>query len=168
MEKVIFTKDPKLIFQNVDLQGMPYKYRPLNIFIDMIDIYENVLSVLKLNCPDISCDYTAPSNNWGELKQHVRSAHKKMFCDVCVKFKKSFSHEQRLFTQSLLVKHMTDGDIDDPSFSGHPDCGFCKSRFYTNDELYLHCREKHEQCFLCQADGIQHFYFQNYDKLVHF
>ncbi|KAJ3313006.1 protein disulfide isomerase (PDI) protein [Boothiomyces sp. JEL0838] len=38
--------------------------------------------------------------------------------------------------------------------------------FYGLDELYDHCREAHEQCFLCQRSGIQHLYFQNYTSLV--
>lgn len=160
----MFTSDATAVFQKIDLSKL-LKYRALEIYFDAQEPYDSVINLLRLNCPEKDCPYSVVSNAIGELKQHVSSAHKKVFCDVCVKHKKAFSSEQKLFNQIQLYNHKRDGD-GDPAFKGHPACGFCTTSFYTNDELYTHCTERHEQCFLCQADGKMHLYFKNYAQLV--
>lgn len=96
--------------------------------------------------------------------------------DLCTRNKKVFTHEHQLFTTTELRKHEKTGD-DDPGsaeqsgFKGHPECGFCARRFYGDDELYVHCREKHERCHICDRrnGGRQPQYYVNYDALeVHF
>jgi E3 ubiquitin-protein ligase ZNF598 len=77
-----------------------------------------------------------------------------------------------LFTNAELRKHEKYGDdnpgaIDQSGFRGHPDCGFCRERFYGDDELYAHCRDKHERCHICdrRVSNRQHQYYINYDAL---
>ncbi len=62
------------------------------------------------------------------------------------------------------------GAVDQSGFRGHPLCGFCGERFYGDDELYVHCRSKHERCFICdRRSGTQPQYYVNYDSLeLHF
>lgn len=96
--------------------------------------------------------------------------------DLCTRNKKVFTHEHELFTHPELRKHQKFGDdeigaIDQSGFKGHPECGFCRERFYGDDELYTHCRDKHERCHICdRRDGSrQQQYYVNYDSLeVHF
>lgn len=83
-----------------------------------------------------------------------------------------FTHEHELFTQNQLRRHERKGDDtpgaeDQSGFKGHPECGFCKTRFYGDDELYAHCRDKHERCHICDrlSEGRNHQYFINYDAL---
>lgn len=71
-----------------------------------------------------------------------------------------------------LRKHEKFGDdnpgaIDQSGFKGHPECGFCRIRFYGDDELYAHCRDRHERCHICdrRASNRQQEYFVNYDAL---
>jgi hypothetical protein len=71
-----------------------------------------------------------------------------------------------LYDAKDLKSHIKSGSVDDASFKGHPDCVFCATHFYSYDELYSHCREAHEQCFLCQRAHIRNQYFANYDTLV--
>lgn len=99
-------------------------------------------------------------------------------CDsgLCTRNKKVFTHEHELFTFAELKKHEKFGDdnpgaIDQSGFKGHPECGFCRERFYGDDELYSHCRDKHERCHICdRLDGSRkQQYYVNYDSLeVHF
>lgn len=77
-----------------------------------------------------------------------------------------------MFTNAELRKHEKYGDdnpgaIDQSGFRGHPDCGFCRERFYGDDELYAHCRDKHERCHICdrRVSNRQHQYYINYDAL---
>lgn len=93
-------------------------------------------------------------------------------CDLCTRNKKVFTHEHELFTFGELRKHERYGDdnpgaIDQSGFKGHPECGFCKQRFYGDDELYAHCREKHERCHICDRrnGGRNPQYYLNYNEL---
>lgn len=125
--------------------------------------------LLRYNCPDESCDYAGLG--WHDLQRHVRTTHHRKMCDLCVRNKKIFTHEQDLFTDKELEKHMRHGDdrpgaIDQTGFRGHPLCSFCGERFYDDDKLYEHCRNKHERCFLCdrQNPRTPHYYY-NYEAL---
>ena len=95
-----------------------------------------------------------------------------MMCDLCTRNKKVFTHEHELFTQQELRKHEKFGDdnpgaIDQSGFKGHPECGFCSRRFYGDDELFVHCREAHEKCHICerQQGGGRPQYYLDYNTL---
>ena len=112
--------------------------------------------LLRYNCPDPECDVACLS--WPDLHKHVRVQHHKKICDLCSRYKKVFTHEHELYTDKELNTHLTKGDdnpgaVDQSGFKGHPNCGFCKRRFYGEDELYVHCREAHERCFVCDRRG---------------
>lgn len=92
-------------------------------------------------------------------------------CDLCTRNKKVFTHEHELFTDKELENHMRYGDdqpgaADQTGFKGHPLCAFCGSRFYDDDKLYEHCRNKHERCFICdREDPRQPHYYRDYNAL---
>lgn len=92
--------------------------------------------------------------------------------DLCTRNKKVFTHEHTLFTHAELRKHEKYGDdqpgaINQSGFKGHPECGFCRQRFYGDDELYTHCRDKHERCHICDRQSInrQQQYYIDYQAL---
>ena len=91
--------------------------------------------------------------------------------DLCTRNKKVFTHEHELFTFSELRKHEKFGDDhpgaeDQTGFRGHPECGFCRQRFYGDDELYAHCRDKHERCHICdKRNGGKTQYYVDYNSL---
>lgn len=131
-------------------------------------MYNDTMVLLQYNCPEQDCEEAFES--WNELKRHVKQAHDRLCCDLCLRNKKIFSHEHTLYTQSQLQKHHREGDAsfnkdDETGFTGHPECVFCRTRFYGADELFEHCRDKHEKCHLCERKGIQHQYYANYDSL---
>ncbi|KAF1942671.1 hypothetical protein EJ02DRAFT_374995 [Clathrospora elynae] len=138
-------------------------------------VYDDTRLLLQYNCPDGECDVACLG--WPDLHRHVKNQHEKAMCDLCTRNKKVFTHEHELFTYPELRKHQKFGDdnpgaIDQSGFKGHPECGFCRERFYGDDELYAHCRDKHERCHICdRQDGgsRKQQYFVNYDSLeVHF
>ena len=93
-------------------------------------------------------------------------------CDLCTRNKKVFTHEHELFTKEELRRHEDKGDdkpgaADQSGFRGHPKCGFCRQHFYGDDELYTHCREKHERCHICDRrnQGRSPQYYLNYNAL---
>lgn len=128
--------------------------------------------LLRYNCPDDECDVACLS--WPDLHRHVKSVHQRWMCDLCTRNKKVFTHEHDLFTQNELRKHEKFGDdnpgaVDQTGFKGHPECGFCRQRFYGDDELFVHCRDRHERCHLCdrrnQGTGRQPQYYVDYNSL---
>ena len=129
---------------------------------------EDTLIILRYNCPDDNCDVACLG--WPDLHRHVRHTHHKKMCDLCSRHKKVFTHEQALFTDKELERHMKKGDdnpgaVDQSGFRGHPLCAFCGTRFYGDDELYVHCRESHERCFICDRHTSQPQYYLNREEL---
>ncbi|KAI8935970.1 hypothetical protein NX059_007474 [Plenodomus lindquistii] len=146
----------------------------LGIHFENAGVFDDTRLLLQYNCPDGDCDVACLG--WPDLHRHVRTAHHKVMCDLCTRNKKVFTHEHELFTAAELRQHQRSGD-DDPGaadqsgFKGHPECGFCSQRFYGDDELYAHCRDKHERCHICdrREGSRQQQYYVNYDSLeVHF
>ncbi|EGW30363.1 uncharacterized protein SPAPADRAFT_143728 [Spathaspora passalidarum NRRL Y-27907] len=107
------------------------------------------------------------------LGNHAKEIHSKYFCHLCQKFKHAFISELPLYTARQLQRHQTEGDGDDSGFKGHPACKHChhkNNRYYSEDELKVHIRDKHERCHICdQFDRKNADYYRNYDALyAHF
>ncbi|KAF2683440.1 hypothetical protein K458DRAFT_432230 [Lentithecium fluviatile CBS 122367] len=173
-DHVILTDDVSKNFEDFALADFFKTDDNLGIHFENAEIFEDTRLLLQYNCPDGECDVACLG--WPDLHRHVKTAHGKVMCDLCTRNKKVFTHEHELFTFADLRKHQKFGDdnpgaIDQSGFRGHPECGFCRQRFYGDDELFTHCRDKHERCHICdrQAGGRSQQYFVNYDSLeVHF
>ncbi|GAN04033.1 C2H2 finger domain protein [Mucor ambiguus] len=165
---VIFTQNAEKPFENYNADDTPFTDKKLNIKFETQDMYKEAMHMLEYNCPHTGCSETF--KNWGELKLHVRKSHSLNICDLCSRHKKIFPYEHTLYTSAQLTKHHREGDKefnkdDETGFSGHPECAFCKIRFFGDDELFVHCRDQHEQCFLCVRNGNRHEYYANYASL---
>ena len=80
--------------------------------------------------------------------------------DLCIRNKKIFSHEHTLHTHASLNAHIAEE---------HGHCDFCREHFYSEDELFIHMRDRHEQCHLCKAKGGEEErwrYYKDYNMLV--
>ncbi|KAH8815469.1 hypothetical protein F5884DRAFT_179933 [Xylogone sp. PMI_703] len=169
---VIFTDDAEKRYEEYSDADIVNTDPNIGIRYEKAEILEDTLLLLRYNCPDSECDVACLG--WPDLHRHVRSAHHKKMCDLCTRHKKVFTHEHELFTDKELERHMRKGDdnpgaVDQSGFKGHPLCGFCGQRFYGDDELYVHCREKHERCFICDRRGGQPQYYVDYRALeAHF
>ncbi|RMZ86317.1 hypothetical protein DV736_g6458, partial [Chaetothyriales sp. CBS 134916] len=167
---VIFTDSPEKGFQDFKESDFVNTDENLGIKYDKAVIREDTLLLLRYNCPDNDCDVAC--YGWPDLHRHVKSKHGKVMCDLCTRNKKVFTHEHELFSFGELRRHEKYGDdnpgaVDQSGFKGHPECGFCRQRFYGDDELYHHCREKHERCHICDRrnGGARPEYYLNYQEL---
>ncbi|KAL8826167.1 MAG: hypothetical protein Q9170_007506 [Blastenia crenularia] len=167
---VIFTNNPTKRFEQFNDNDFQETDEILGIRYEQTEIHDDTILLLRYNCPDPNCDIAC--YGWPDLHRHVKNAHHKVMCDLCTRSKKVFTHEHELFTIPELRKHEKFGDdnpgaVDQSGFKGHPECGFCRQRFYGDDELYVHCRDKHERCHLCDRrdGGRQQQYYVDYDSL---
>ncbi|KAF9532795.1 hypothetical protein CPB83DRAFT_784026 [Crepidotus variabilis] len=168
---VIFTTSPDALFASFEPASIPHKDAKLSIYFESQEMMEDSLLLLRFNCPERDCDYIG--NGWGDLRLHVRATHAKLMCDICIRHKKVFSHEHALYPPGTLPVHLpsmfgrpSKSALKEPPEGGiHPLCEFCRECFFSDDELYSHMRERHEECFICKRNGIVHQYFSNYDAL---
>jgi hypothetical protein len=168
---VIFTDEPTKRFEDF-VDAELFADVSIGIKYESEDIQMDTRILLRYNCPDGDCDVACLS--WPDLHRHVRTVHQKKICDLCSRMKKVFTHEHVLYTDKELHKHIKTGDdnpgaVDQSGFKGHPECTFCRQNFYGDDELYVHCRESHERCFICDRREAQPQYYLNYETLqLHF
>ncbi|KAJ6066704.1 uncharacterized protein N7446_003741 [Penicillium canescens] len=169
---VVFTDDPARRFEEFQKKDFARTDENLGIQYENDEIFEDTVLLLRYNCPDEDCDVACLG--WPDLHRHVKNKHGKAMCDLCTRNKKVFTHEHELFTPAELRKHEKSGDdkpgaIDQSGFKGHPECGFCRQRFYGDDELYTHCRDKHERCHICdrRSSHRQQQYYVDYNALEH-
>lgn len=167
---VIFTDSPDKRFEEFQDQDFVKVDNNLGIKYEKNEIFEDTILLLRYNCPDDNCDVACLG--WPDLHRHVKTKHGMVMCDLCTRNKKVFTHEHELFTFGELRKHEKYGDdnpgaVDQSGFRGHPECGFCRQRFYGDDDLYSHCREKHERCHICDRrnGGRNPQYYLNYQEL---
>ncbi|KAK1985238.1 hypothetical protein LZ30DRAFT_650146 [Colletotrichum cereale] len=166
---VVFTEDANKRYEDYTDADITSFDNNIGIRYTNEEIVGDTVVLLRYNCPAEDCVFAGLG--WPDLHRHVRSTHHMKMCDLCTRNKKVFTHEHELFADKELEKHMRHGDdrpgaIDQTGFRGHPLCGFCGSRFYDDDKLFDHCREKHERCFLCDRRDSRHpHYFVNYNAL---
>lgn len=81
-----------------------------------------------------------------------------------------FVCEQLLYSKASLDRHLKTGDEEGPlaesGFKGHPQCRFCRKRFFGETELFQHNQQRHETCFLCRRANPDKFvYYRDYQEL---
>jgi hypothetical protein len=97
------------------------------------------------------------------LKAHYAGEHNIIMCGLCMEHKHSFPSEERCYTQAEYEVHLRDGGGD--GSEGHPNCDFCRKRYYDRTSLFTHLTKDHYSCFLCDRDGVKFKYYADYTAL---
>lgn len=95
------------------------------------------------------------------LIAHYPAKHKRYLCELCVENRCELPSEYTVYDSASLIKHRN----GKPPADGHPECGFCRERFYTQDILIKHCKRKHELCYLCEKLGKKNEFYKGYPEL---
>lgn len=167
-EEVIFVKSATMAYDDYkDIPNWPHDSK-LNIRCETKSMLSTLLTMLRFNCS--KCDYVAAG--WQDLRGHAKDIHKGTLCDLCIRHKKVFTHEHKYFSHTSLLRHLpplpsysAKARKVQPAIDSHPGCDFCLDHFYSEDELFKHMREHHEECFLCKQAGIRMLYFKDYPAL---
>ncbi|KAJ1566915.1 hypothetical protein HK405_007930 [Cladochytrium tenue] len=78
LPNVVFTRDHQKPFSDYDLRAMRVD-KKLSIFFETPEVYDDVMILLRFNCPDPNCDVACP-DGWPELKRHVQHEHGGFLC----------------------------------------------------------------------------------------
>ena len=97
------------------------------------------------------------------LRKHVTTDHNQQMCLLCIENKHAFPSEHRVYTAAEYDRHLKKGDKD--GSEGHPNCEFCRRRYYDKGALFVHLSKDHFTCHICERDGIRFKYFDKYDSL---
>lgn len=161
---VIFSADKKAAFGDINSQSLVDTNDKYGVSFTSKDAASATLNLLLFTCPfgdTGSTDY----ENFKKYNAHLKNDHNKTICMICASHKKAFPSELRVYTPNQLRVHQSKGDSE--GFKGHPMCGFCSGqRFYSDDELNIHMRDRHERCHICdQENSASPRYFKDYDQL---
>ena len=146
----IFGEDagPSLSYHHLSRMFFPTQY-----------LHSRVESLWKVACS--VCSTT--SKDLKSLSHHVKSAHNLRICLLCVENLKVFPSEHKLYNLADYDKHLRRGDGG--GSIGHPNCEFCRQRYYDQHALFLHLQKDHFTCHLCERDGVKFRYYKDYDNL---
>lgn len=101
------------------------------------------------------------------LRSHVKQEHNLQLCLLCIENRQSFPVEHKYYTVKEYENHLKKGDGD--GSEGHPNCEFCRKRFFDKTALFTHLYQDHFTCHICQRQGVQHTYYSTYETLeAHF
>lgn len=162
IEQVVYTRDTSKKYEEYDVKQMWYDDLLKAYFEDEAH-YTKTLTLWDFVCP-VCPDHKSKFNGLFALQKHIKTAHQLYYCDVCLKYRKVFLHEQKLYSKLDLPKHKREGDSE-LKLKPHAWCEYCKQYLFGEDELFYHCHDKHETCFLCEAKGVRWQYLRNYDHL---
>ena len=76
------------------------------------------------------------------LKDHLSQKHNKYICMMCLREGRVFPMDLPLYSSSKELLEHHDKE--------HPKCEFCRTSFYDGDALFLHMKDKHFQCQICE------------------
>lgn len=161
---VIFSADRNAVFDDFDEKNLVETNVDLGVSFTSQDVASKTLGLLIYSCPFGDTGGTN-HENFKKYNAHLKNEHNKTLCMICASHKKAFPSELRIYTPSQLRIHQSKGDSE--GFKGHPMCGFCSGqRFYSDDELNVHMRDRHEKCHICDQTNINSpQYFKDYDQL---
>ncbi|POV95500.1 hypothetical protein PSHT_15633 [Puccinia striiformis] len=179
LNQVIFTSNPDSNFSSFDLSNMKFKDEHLSIYCESFEQLDELLGYLKFNCPHPDCTNVLTtgmiSNTIHELFHHESLRHEHTLFTAresqfnmnqgSVGTGKGIRRSRLVINDTTTTDSLQEEDEDD-GFKGHPRCGFCSVYYYDDDQLYQHCRDKHEQCFICVRNGVGRWqYYLDYKHL---
>lgn len=132
---------------------------PVSVFYIGDDVKRKMDNLLSNKCQKCSQRF----ETFGELKRHY-AQHGDVLCSECVRNKKDFWNEIKLYKARTLRDHKN-GDLNEEGFSGHVFCIHCKIYLFDSGDAKQHCNLKHQLCHVCDMLGTKHQYFSGLEDL---
>lgn len=160
-ESIVISDQVDKTFSDFKVQDFVKNDEKYQINFTSKSCYEDSMALLRDTCQICSREFAS----FKELGEHAKAEHGKFYCFICSEHKKAFISELQMYTYKQLLKHQSEGD--QIGFKGHPECKYCQGkRFYSEDELNIHIRDRHERCYICDQNLPKTAdYYRNYDSL---
>jgi hypothetical protein len=84
-------------------------------------------------------------------------------CLLCINNLKCFPSEFKIYAKDEYEKHVRFGDKC--GSQGHPNCEFCRTRYFDKHGLFMHLHKDHFTCHICEKMGIMFRYYEDYTSL---
>ena len=107
LETIVVTVDSVRPFREFDLDAMTYDSNLRIYFDDKVRNVKKLRDLARRRCP--ICLKDSFDTN-AQLMNHAKEVHGKVFCVTCLRDRKVFPHEQRLYTETDLRRHIAEGD----------------------------------------------------------
>lgn len=164
LESIICTKEDNKIFEDFQIWGdsinEDYVKEPRSQMFFPKEYFQRKISKLwTYQC--ITCNQVR--RDMKSLRGHCIGEHNLYLCSLCDEYKQIFPAEHRVYTQHEYEKHLRFGDGD--GSIGHPNCEFCRKRFYDATALFTHLSREHFTCHVCDKAGMKFKYYQDYVDL---
>lgn len=166
-DTVIFSRNANKSFSEYNKDDLIYD-ETWKIYTDDYLLMNELTSLRRIECKICKEQngLVVSFENTQLLNHHMNEVHKLNYCSLCLKSRKVFLADQKLYTWNNLMKHLKLGEEDENGrIEGHPLCKFCNIRFYSDDEIFDHMYKQHERCFICQKHGIQFEFYKDYKHL---
>lgn len=183
LTSVVITTDVKRNYNNVVQNKNTIFDQKLNVYFDSKKLADGYHNRLGLRCPlcvsEFEKDATKPNPLFKknkELINHVLTAHKRIFCEMCLNHLKVFPFEMLCYTREVLQhssnqvqeydRHLRNG-VNDPNMdyridphpvllasSSHQQaCRFCRARIFNEKLLIDHMETAHQHCIFCPPEA---------------
>lgn len=87
----------------------------------------------------------------------------RIMCLLCINNLKCFPNEFKIYSKDEYEKHVRTGDKC--GSQGHPNCEFCRTRYFDKHGLFMHLHKDHFTCHICEKMGINFQYYEDYNSL---
>jgi hypothetical protein len=161
LDDVIFTANPNVVYSDISANKNKMIYdRRCKAYFEDSKFEREIQKLWELKCPKCSSVH----NTMNGLSAHIKASHNLSYCQICLEHQKVFFCEKVLYTPEELNAHNKNGD-NIRKIKPHPSCDFCHKVFFSEDDLYYHCRDNHFTCFICDRQNMKHHYFKDYQHL---
>jgi hypothetical protein len=161
LDDVIFTANPNVVYSDISANKNKMIYdRRCKAYFEDSKFEREIQKLWELKCSKCSSVH----NTMNGLSAHIKASHNLSYCQICLEHQKVFFCEKVLYTPEELNAHNKNGDTI-RKIKPHPSCDFCHKVFFSEDDLYYHCRDNHFTCFICDRQNMKHHYFKDYQHL---
>jgi hypothetical protein len=139
------------IFSLDSAHGLDIDHRAGMVYVNCHDHFMEMDKIRSIMCPLRKCNLRFPTED--ALLKHLDAIHPgQKFCTLCLKNRPLFTSEQNLMSVKELKQHLSNINIPVAGADiRHPICLFCEENFFDSHQLYIHMKQEHQTCHLCEA-----------------
>ena len=148
LDRIVVTTNLSLDYSEGIFNTLLFSKR-LGMYFENKMLLRETENLFSTRCP--VCD--EEMSGISKLKQHVQDKHRKSFCITCLHKRKVFMHQQRVYSEIELRRHLREGDppVDNEGpIEVHTRCKLCRVWCFDRDDYQNHMIQSHHCCQICR------------------